>query len=270
MSISKKAVVILTRGYNRLEQYNSLIQRNNSITFQDKSTDFLIFHEGNILETHKRYISQNSPHLRIRFIDISEKAFKEDKKEIPVYSPTQRFSLNYRHMCHFWFVDFWHFVKEYDCILRIDEDCIIDFSVDHVFSLLKNDKLVCLYGQWEPDHEFVTHGMNQFTREFISRKTGVSMEKISMVEPSGPYTNVIGLNLKKLRENRILQEYIDIVDKSNVIYQYRWGDLPLWGQALTYFCQRDTYSRWNKIKYYHGSHMAYVGGIKPLKRMTLS
>ena len=51
------AVVVLTKGYDNLDYYQTLIDRNNSIfdTFADKTNkqlDFLIFHEGNMPQSH--------------------------------------------------------------------------------------------------------------------------------------------------------------------------------------------------------------------------
>jgi hypothetical protein len=258
--MSKKAIVVLTRGYQELSKYHSLIQRNNSITFKDKSIDFIIFHEGNILANHQQYISSKSPHLKIIFIDISEKAFKCEKNNIPFYPPSKRFLLNYRHMCHFWFVDFWKYTEQYDAIIRIDEDCTIHFSVDEIFSLLLNKSISinCLYGKWVSDEPYVTHRLNEFTRSFIKRNIGISPLIIPFKKPSGPYTNVIAFNLSKLRQNRPLQEFVSSIEKSNFIYCYRWGDLPLWGEALTYFCNKRSYFHYKKIIYYHGSHKILV------------
>ena len=54
MKQNKNAIVVLTRGYNELIKYNDLINRNNSITNVDNTTtDFIIFHEGNINEIQK-------------------------------------------------------------------------------------------------------------------------------------------------------------------------------------------------------------------------
>ena len=46
----------------------------------------------------------------------------------------------------------------------------------------------------------------------------------------GPYTNIILFNLKKIRENNLIFEYLE-EKNSNNIYRYRWGDLPIWGES---------------------------------------
>ena len=41
-----------------------------------------------------------------------------------------------------------------------------------------------------------------------------------------------------------------------MIYYNRWGDLPLWGEILFYFYNKEDYCLTNEIKYYHGSNGA--------------
>jgi len=268
--MSNIAVAVLTRGYQDIRKYNTLVKRNISIAKNlgdFKNADVLIFHEGNILPHHQEYISKFTPNLNLVFKCIKEYAFKDEKKSIKVFEPTRAFGLNYRHMCSFWFVDFWKFVEEYDMILRIDEDCIIDFYIPELFNNLQNK--TAIYGTWIRDHDFVTHGLNKFTQQFIKENIQTSSQIISH-SPSGPYTNVIGFNLKALRENEHLQKYIKKVGIMDCIYAFRWGDLPLWGEALFYFFHPNSYSKSDKIKYFHGSHNTYVGettNSQRLKRM---
>jgi len=261
----KIAVTVLTRGYQNLYQYNTLIKRNVYIENNIGSLqgiDIVIFHEGNISEPHQKYISKFTPTLNLIFICIKEHAFKKSKREISIFEPTSSFGLNYRHMCSFWFVDFWHYVKEYDLIIRIDEDCTIEFNIPELFYVLQSK--AAIYGAWTRDQDFVTHGLNKFTQRFIKETTNTNPKLQSKTQiiphrPSGPYTNVFGLNLKRLRENVLLQKYIEKVKAMDYIYIFRWGDLPLWGEALYYFCPNN-YMKYDRIKYFHGSHNFHVGG----------
>ena len=260
MSEKKIAIVVLTRGYTNINEYNTLIQRNlnieKNVDDSIKSIDNLIFHEGNILEEHQTYIRSFTPSLNLKFVCISDKAFNSEKKNIPIYNPTASFGLNYRHMCSFWFVDFWNYVEEYDMILRIDEDCIINFKVSELFNNLHGN--LTIYGLWTVDQEFVTKGLNKFTLKFLKEnniKTSVIFQ-----QPSGPYTNVIGLNVELLRQNQMLTKYIEKIKQTNNIYIFRWGDLPLWGEALLYLCDRRFCLKSDRIKYYHGSHNFFFGG----------
>lgn len=248
--ISKIAIVVLTRGYNSLKDYSTLIKRNQNIEkcLKNKEIELVFFHEGNITDTHQKYIRDNSKSLKMNFYSIKDESFLDEKKNIENSEETKRFKLNYRHMCHFWFVDFWRYCENYDLILRIDEDCFIEFDIIKMFNQLNNK--ISVYGFWDNDCEYVTRGLNDFTLEFLLNEN-IKREKKS---PSGPYTNIIGLNLKKLRENKLLKSYIEEIDKSDNIYKYRWGDLPLWGEVLHYMYNKDEHSLINEIKYYHKSH----------------
>ncbi len=252
----KVAIVILTRGYDTMRSYYDLLNRNINIerNLSDKNIELVFFHEGNITDSQQRHIRNETKALRqMKFVSIKGDCFLEEKKHVEISAETKKFDLNYRHMCHFWFVDFWRYCSEYDLILRIDEDCFIDFDPVMVFGKLV-DK-VSVYGFWDKDLEYVTQGMNDFTMRFL-KESNKSTELIECDKksPSGPYTNIIGLNLKKLRENELLQEYIAKVDESDCIYKYRWGDLPLWGEVLHYFYKKEDHMLNNKIKYFHKSH----------------
>jgi hypothetical protein len=238
----KKAIVTLSRGYPNLEAYNMLIERNNCIERNlNEICDSIIFHEGNILKHQKQYI-QDCTDIPIKFIEIPKFLPKEN---VVFTSKSGGHGWGYRHMCSFWFVDFWKYVQEYDMILRIDEDCIIYSNIDSIFDCLE-DK-VCVYGKWHPDNEEVTEGLNDFSLIFFGNERGKK-------EPSGPYTNVLGLNLKKLRNNDKLFDYIEKINTTNKIFIYRWGDLPLWGETLYYLYDKEDYSELKNLKYYHISH----------------
>ena len=263
-STERSAIIVLTRGYPKSTQYNMLIKRNVAIAKRIGSmqkTDILIFHEGNITPSQQTMIADCTPRLNILFISIQEHAFKKEKENYSVYAPTRAFGINYRHMCSFWFVDFWNYVKEYDKILRIDDDCLIDFDIPTIFQEL--DSKVALYGTWAKDEAFVTQGLNAFTANYLKDQ---GIKQIPPHNPSGPYTNVIALHLARLRENELLQNYIKQVDASNAIYIFRWGDLALWGEAFFYLCRPNSYGKTDKIKYFHGSHTMFVEDTKMIKK----
>ena len=87
---------------------------------------------------HQTLLKQITKNLILIFIDISSRAFLKEKKSINPHKKFQKSNIGYRHMCHFWFVDFWHFVEEYENILRIDEDCYITFDPVDIFSKIEN------------------------------------------------------------------------------------------------------------------------------------
>jgi hypothetical protein len=257
----KKCIAVLTRGYSDFGNYWMLITRNKHIeeNLTDKTTDILIFHEGNITEQQQIEIANYTPLLNIKFVNISSNAFKKEKESIQFYEPTSGYGIGYRHMCSFWFVDFWNFVSEYDYLVRIDEDCYVNSNIDYVFTNLNNYYIIT--GRYYVDDDFVTVGLNQLTRDFINKNSdsGYIFKKNTEKHPSdGPYTNFIGLSLNILRTNNMLVKYVQEVDSSNQIYEKRWGDLPLWGEVVDYIVGTEKLFIDNTVKYFHGSHKIQV------------
>ena len=250
----KQAIVVLTRGYSNPKDYQTLVRRNRHIELclQDKNIDILIFHEGNIF--HQVEIQRATPSIKLIFINIKKDnlAFKKEYESVSIDPAVANFNLGYRHMCSFWFVDFWHFVKDYDYILRIDEDCYITFPPDKVFDTLKTNTIVT--GKYEDDDDFVTKGLNHHTRKFIMEHDLNKYEMVKKKTPGGPYTNLCGISLEPLRRHSLLREYIQTIQDSKMIYKQRWGDLPLWGEAIHYILGDDSLLIDTTLKYFHGSH----------------
>ena len=255
----KSCIAVLTRGYDDINQYQNLIRRNKHIVYhlENKSIDILIFHEGNIKEDHQSFIKNETRELNIKFIDISNIAFQSEKKTIPFETSDKYGGLGYRHMCTFWFINFFDAVKEYDKMIRIDEDCYIDTNIDRIFSQLDDHIFVC--GRLSRDEDFVTEGLNTFSLNFMNKYKDVyQFKNTNTKEPGGPYTNVMGYALNKIRDNKILNLYINEIDISNMIYKRRWGDLPLWGEVVYYIFGMDAMKIDTNIRYFHGSHNSYI------------
>jgi hypothetical protein len=251
-------IAILTRGYDNQSDYSLLLKRNKCIenNLDNKNIQLLIFHEGNIQSDDQKFICEQTPSLKIKFVDILEHAFKKEKESI-IFEKAPKFGIGYRHMCSFWFVDFWNFVKEYDYMLRIDEDCFIDFKIDDIFPKLETNLFIA--GQVSVDCDFVTEGLNQFSLDFIKKYSHeYTFKQFHSKWPSGPYTNVFGISLNKIQKNEIFQKYLKEIDSSEMIYKRRWGDLPLWGEAIDYIFGSKCLYVDKSIKYFHGSHNSTV------------
>lgn len=266
-SSSSRCIAGLTRGYANIHEYKTLIERNQAIqrNLADKTIPLLIFHEGNILEQHQKHIQQATPFLHLYFINIrtNNLAFRTEKESEPYILNMRCFNMGYRHMCSFWFVDFWHFVQEYDALIRIDEDCQVNCSLDTMFAQMHNftstaESPSIITGVYQEDDDMVCVGLNPFTLNFMSESRATLVPK----RPSGgPYTNLMGMRLDKIRANPTVLKYIRAVDESSHIYHHRWGDLPLWGEVITYILGEHAMKVDPTIQYYHGSHYRHVNAI---------
>ena len=156
----KVAIVGLTRGYNgNLDKYNDLIKRNHSIYKNLNSKlktpyNLILFHEGNISSHDQKYIKDNSPEL-IEFISVVEKLFKKFK-DIEE-------SDGYKIMCKFQMYYIWDYVKEYDYIIRIDEDIFLNQIDLESIKYMENHKIDFLYSKLSYESHVPT---NKHTAKF--------------------------------------------------------------------------------------------------------
>lgn len=274
MNNSKNAIVVLSRGYNNISYYNSLIQRNIKIYEKIVSNanhkyDIIIFHEGNILKNHQEYISSKTPEMDIKFIDLKKTypntAFDDNKniKNYELCPPTrlsESFTLGYKHMCHFWSIDFKEYLKDYRYVIRIDEDCIIHYFDNDILEKMNRDKIYFVspyfQGQDEPD---VIVGLSNLWENFISENNIIPLKNFEDI--LCPYTNFMIFDINYLISNSTITSFLKKVDESNGIYSNRWGDLPIWGVILSTFINENNYLENKKISYYHGSHYKLINKI---------
>ena len=92
----KIVIAALVRGYDRKQDYNILIKRNNNIfrkitSKSENKIDQILFHEGNISKEDESFINSKSPES-INFVDVSED-FDYDKKLVEKITDLERFGI---------------------------------------------------------------------------------------------------------------------------------------------------------------------------------
>lgn len=262
------AIVALIRGYEDREKYQDLIERNESINKYCSSNKFdnILFHEGNISVAHQRYIQSFTPNLKLKFVNLKtahpRTAFDDHQNKINncLCPPTRRsskFRLGYKHMCHFWFIDFLDYTTDYQYLIRLDEDCTFHKFDHNILQLMekKNQVFISPYFR-EFDVPEVTLGMTELLKEFVIENNIQLKNKLDESQESVkcPYTNCMVIDCEYFRNNDTLKKFQRKVDESSCIYSNRWGDLPLWGLVLHYFEDAARYEEVRTIGYCHGSH----------------
>ena len=261
------AIVALTRGYENQEKYQDLIARNQSIS-KHCSSEFanILFHEGNISLPHQRYIQSFTPEMTIKFINIKNEyprtAFNDcknliNKRLCPPTKRSQKFRLGYKHMCHFWFIDFLDYTTDYQYLIRLDEDCILHEFDNKIFELMKQNNQVFIspyFREFAPPD--VTVGMTELLEKFAIKNNIKLKNELEENHKNVkcPYTNCMVIDCEYFRNNNIFRKFQRQVDDSSCIYSNRWGDLPLWGVFLWYFEDAVRYEEMRTIGYLHGSH----------------
>ena len=267
---NKGAIVTLAQGRHMLGRfpYRNLVKHNHAIQkyVWTGFVDVIIFHEGNILEAHQKYLQEKSGAMPLKFINVSEtfqlyravnKSFCPETDEMRPYGP------GYRSMCRFWFSEFHKYLNEYAWAFRVDEDCMAESDITHFLTDREiTSRLHLSASTWVDlasaktdyissggDGIFV-HNMKKLVREFAAEKA-LGAEKVSVTSWQAPYSSVMWINLNWYRANRLLLHFDEKVIKSECIYSGRWGDLPLWGAKA--FLVSETRHVMN-FSYHHLSH----------------
>jgi len=260
----RSVIACLTRGYTDLNDYDKLIERNKSIEkiiYDSRVFDVIIFHEGNISDEHKTYIQSFTPSMYIKFINI-ENEF--DKSLVKISSKWTEwhehcaiFNTGYRHMIRFWTGPFLKYLKDYEYIIRVDEDCILkEFPREIVDNMRKNKKVfITAMIEWEAhDAPGCILGFQHFCDEY-GKKRGITPP---LNTRQYPYNSVSISETKFFINSEIYQDFFNNIEESGGIYVNRWGDHAILGTFFANFVSRDVYDEDNRIKYYHGSHERHV------------
>jgi len=218
--------VCLTRGYNEIEQYDTLIRRNEAIfKFFGDHYPILLFHEGNIKKHHQDHIKSMQP-MEIQFHDISD-----------------RWAGGYEGMCRFNMWDVWDVCQYYDYILRIDEDCILlEMETDPFLNAWTHPYHKSVF--WAESHSET----NATLPQEIERLTGEKRE--DFYNDKFVYTNV-GLSSPGFwRDGEVARVLKEIAFHPGQ-RKNRWGDLPVLGSLLNIYAPIGTLTG---MKYLHLSH----------------
>jgi hypothetical protein len=228
----------------------------------DGDIDIIIFHEGNITPEHQSHISSATPEMPIKFVDVKRAspytAFDDSRVKVnndlcPPTPQSQAFPIGYKHMCHFWAIDFLEYLRDYKYVVRVDEDCFIENFDSNILKDMESNEIhfISPYFQ-EQDDWYVIMGLERLWESFI-KKNGITPLK-TFEEIRCPYTNFMIVDIENIRKNTLIKNMLNEVDKCHGIYSNRWGDLPIWGMILSTLVDSKHYLESKNISYFHGSH----------------
>jgi hypothetical protein len=268
--MKKVTISVLTRGYDSLDGYDNLIHRNKCIrkhilSKTNLEIDCIIFHEGNITDSHQKYIS-NESQVPLIFKNVKEcgdkTAFDNSRDVInselcPPTELSSQFPLGYKHMCYFWSINLFDYLLDYEYVIRIDEDVFIQEIDIRILESIIDQKIKFAAPYICPflDHPDVMIGLEKLTKEFVETNNLKINGNISNVY--APNTNVMILNLDYYRNHTIIQNYLVEIKESHGIYSNRWGDATVWG-IITQKLQEDPFYLCDDVVYFHDSHKHLV------------
>lgn len=259
----KNAIVVLTRGYNNVKQYKTLILRNQKLSKalyrpckHPEKWDIIIFHEGNISPPHQQFIQRRSPLMPLQFRRINFLQLPPvNCPQCPNTDLSNRFGNGYKNMCYFWSIRFLRCLSEYNYIIRVDEDCYIDQFSPELVDTYESENIVYATPRFqEKDFQEVTLGLESMFQTYLQEKN------LTPIQPATrfPYTNLMVMKLPYFLQNPLILGILQRIERSHCIFSNRWGDLPIWGYILNYLVDPSLVTEETSIVYYHGSHEVKV------------
>jgi len=268
--MKKVTISVLTRGYDSVDGYGNLIHRNKCIrehilSKTNLEIDCIIFHEGNITDSHQKYISDESqvPLIFKNVKECGDKTAFDNSRDVinselcPPTELSSQFPLGYKHMCYFWSINLFDYLLDYEYVIRIDEDVFIQEIDIRILESIIDQKIKFAAPYICPflDHPDVMIGLEKLTKEFVETNNLKINGNISNVY--APNTNVMILNLDYYRNHTIIQNYLVEIKESHGIYSNRWGDATVWG-IITQKLQEDPFYLCDDVVYFHDSHKHLV------------
>lgn len=237
------AIFGLTRGYpNETKKYDDLIKRNNLIykninSKLAKPYKMIIFHEGNISFSDQNYIQKNSPE-KLKFINIFD-----------IFDKYKQFE-GYKIMCKFQMYYVWEYLKEFQYVIRVDEDVFVhDFEVNTIEMMVKKNIYFC-YSKLSYESHVPT---NSTLPDYI--KNIYNLKNTNFYNHLFPYTNFY-VTRTDIWLNAKINSIIKDIAQSDWQSEYRWGDLPVLGCIIN--IEKIKSKRLKKLFYLHESHNSYV------------
>ncbi len=227
--------------------------------------DVIIFHESNFNSLIRRAISV---FFDVKFIEIDLNSYYNSNREkIQIDNELANFGIGYRSMCYFFFSDFAKYLKAYGYkyYCRLDTDSFITKKVPFdFFKSMEVDGYRYGYIAEILESSVAVKGINSFLINNGKYKT--LMEDNQFVFHDSKYnlrciyTNFEVLDLS-IFEDKSINDFVDLIVKSNNIFNFRWGDAPLRTIMISLFLDKNQIVRFTKIDYRHQLFVQKQGKI---------
>ena len=250
----KTSLYFLFRNYNARYRYPVIIFHEGDYDAESQQEIFKsVRHECRSLI---RFQQLDSDDFKIpEWIDSKKVMSNIERKPVPYWR-----NLKYRLMCRWWIVHLMKYVKDYEYVMRLDDDSIIEEPLDNdLFGVMKEkdavyasnilhvDCGICCYGMYDLfTSMFPTEGCKNMFKassieigprvnellEIVKDTEPQKFEKIlnagevSLPMPVMFYNNFFIMSTK-FWSSQAVQDAVSKVDQSGGIFYYRWGDAPI-------------------------------------------
>ena len=245
------AIVGLIRGHTDPKRYSNLLRRNRLLrvnVLPQNKRDVIIFHEGNIMNQHQEMIAAGIPD--IKFVNVRDEFRKPE--EVPKGCRT---NLGYKNMCRFYAIGIYDYLRDYDYMMRLDEDSFIESQIKYdVFRQMEEMELDYGYIHAEDDsHKDTLATFPRFSRTYALSRGLLDENEAEILNALHYYTNFMVTRVGFWRRPDVV-DFLSAIDVSNGIYQYRWGDHIIQAHAVKLFSAPERIRQLTGFRYTHYSH----------------
>ena len=262
------AIIALIRGSDTMDGYESLRARNKALHEHFNARygyDNILFHEGDIKPEHMREIMAETPHTK--FINIMPYgAFKVPSwVRLPLRKQPDDKPIGYKHMCRFFMLQVWDAVRDYDYVMRFDDDVVLETEmVEDPFEFMYERDIVYTYSVEVPEwHGLTNRTFFDWARAYVKEK-GIATQHEHLSNTMF-FTHFFIADVTFWRQLPV-QSMLHAIDDTGNVYKYRWGDAPIQTVLLKTFLQPDSLYKMHGLEYCHYStgHCLRDGAIKGL------
>lgn len=228
--------------------------------------DVVIFHENGFPDAFKELAKNKFNNLKFKEITLDTPSSLT--KDNLIFKDGLTFlGTGYRGMCRFNIINFFKHLKEYEYYWRLDTDShILDEIKFDVFKRLKDNNKTYGYIAELPEHPPTIQLINPFLKNYMEKYNVKGKFIDYLLDKFGNYNyrmiynnfEICRVDFHTTKENL---NFIQEVDNTGYIYEYRWGDAPIRTLSLSLHLDRDKIYRFKDIDYQHQGFTIKKGKI---------
>lgn len=252
------AFFTLIKGGSHTQDYNSYSSRCQLLQgYRDDRTDDIAFHEGNVPPMIQVNLVER---LKVKFVDLRDHGGFVIPRNTTTFPVRTRgaYAIGYRHMCRFFALQWMHIMRNYEIVMRIDEDVMVHRMERNPFQHMKaHSDVVYAYAlETKEGHDETVQTMQIWMDRYTNRMGRGRIDVRYMY-----FTNVFLSRVDWwLRDD--VQRFLRDVDDSQNIYRHRWGDAPIQSTALKLLLAKTALFQ---VDYSHGSTSNEIRGGREVR-----
>jgi alpha 1,2-mannosyltransferase len=264
----KNCIIFLTKS-----DLNSLKELKNSLVdiyrnyVDEFPCDVIVFHEEGFSEEFIKQASKKFKNLKFIKIELKQPDFLT-QQNLSFKDGLTFLGIGYRNMCRFNLCEFYKHLKDYEYYWRLDVDSHILSKINYdLFKYLKDNNKVYGYVAELPEHPPAIQLISPFIKNYVEKYNLKGKFLDYFLDKFGNYNyRMIYNNFEICKVNFHFTEentrFINEVDKTGYIYEYRWGDAPIRTLSLALHVDRNKLHRFKDIDYQHQGFKIVNGVIE--------